>query len=407
LIYMLESREISRVLSAAALLVLVSSCARDKLAPDCFEPDPSGSGCLIPYPGASDVTGSCLEGQDVPPAGAVGAEYLYDLSEVASGGTNSYTNWIATTPLPPGLTLDPLTGIISGIPTGPGNSAYPLSVSVDDAGETFTIECADIVINDRLNANAVRLEPMHCIPHTASFDEMVALLEGGDGSEITCSPITDGGLPCPLGDGNGRLGPGVTFDAASCTHSGDITGDRRGTWVWMVQIEQSGATTRVPFCATRDVDTFHDITLTANAVQESDLNPGLLEFDPNMPLDFGDAQSNNMLDGTHLWDVFNPACGGDPSQCTSFGFEFNVTCSPFDPPFSLDALNSPGMGFSHDLGATGPTPTASFADRPFVASFEMLYCTGPNCDVEDPNFEQNAQTQYHYDVVAFPVLGNP
>jgi hypothetical protein len=409
---MLESKFLSGVLSAVALLAL-SSCARDKLAPDCFEPDPDGSGCLIPNPGGSDVTGSCLEGDGAPPAGAVGAEYFYDLSDSASGGTNTYSNWMATTPLPPGLMLDPATGIISGIPEGPGNMAYPLSVSVDDAltGENYTIDCADIVINPRLNSNAVRLEPMHCIPHTATKAEMEALLEGGDGTEITCSPISDAGLPCPLGDGNGRPAPGITFDAATCTHSGSISGDRRGTWVWMVAITQSGFTTRVPFCATRDFDAFHDITLTANMAQESDLNPGLLEYDPSLPLDFGNAASNNMIDGTHVWDIEDPACNTDPSQCNSFGFEFNVTCSPFDPPFSLDAVsNGAGTGITHDLGATGPTPSASFADRPFVASFEMLYCTsnaGANCDVDDPNFEQNAQTQYHYDVVGFPVLGNP
>jgi hypothetical protein len=407
---MLESREISAgltkslsgVLTMVALCALVSGCARDKLAPDCFQPDPEGSGCLIPFPGASEVTSSCLEGDGVPPAGAIGAEYLYDLNDATIGGTGVYSNWMATTPLPPGLTIDPTTGVISGIPEGLG-SAYPLSISVDDAltGENYTFDCADIVINDRLNSNAVRLEPMHCVPHTASYDEMVALLEGGDGTDITCSPITDGGLPCPLGDGNGRPGPGITFDAATCTHTGNITGNRRGTWVWMVEIEQSGFTTRVPFCASGDVDTFHDITLTANAVQESDLNPGLLEFDPNMSIGFGN--------GTHVWDVSDPACLGDPVQCNSFGFEYNVTCSPFDPPFSLNAMSS-GIGLTHDLGASGPTPSASFADRPFVASFEMLYCTsnaGADCDVDDPNFEQNAQTQYHYDVVGFPVLGNP
>lgn len=416
---MLESREISagvtKVLQPKALwllaLVAVASCARDPLAPDCFIPDPEGSGCLIPFPGASDVTTDCTA-DDVVPEGAVGAEYLYDLKTAAEGGTGTYTNWVATTPLPPGLTLDPLTGVISGTAEGPGNTGYPLSFSVDDAltGENYTFDCAEIHINERLNALEVRNEPMHCIPHTASYDQMVALLDGGDGGTITCNPYTDAGVPCPLGDGNGRPPPGITFDAETCTHSGNITGDRRGTWVWMVEIEQSGARTRVPFCASRDVDTFHDITLTATDVQESDLEPGLLEFDPSMPLDFGDDDFNaNLVDGTHVWDIVDPECNNDPSQCNSFGFKFDVTCSPFDPPFSLDAVTS-GIGLTHDLGAQGPTPSASFAERPFVASFEMSYCTsssGADCDVESASFDQNAQTLYHYDVVGYPVLGNP
>lgn len=405
---MLETREISagvtKVLSVLAL-VAVASCARDPLAPDCFIPDPEGSGCLIPFPGASDVTSSCLTGDGVPPEGAVGADYEYDLNTATSGGTSTYSNWMATTPLPPGLTLDPATGIISGVAEGPGNTGYPLSISVDDAitGENYTFDCAEIHINERLNALGVRNDPMHCIPHTSSYDEMVAMLDGGDGTTITCNAFTDAGSPCPMGDGNGRPPPGVTFDAETCTHSGNVTGDRRGTWVWMVEIEQNGATTRIPFCASRDFDTFHDITLTANAAQETDLNPGLLEFDPSMGLAFGN--------GTHIWDIVDPACNADPSQCNSFGFKFDVTCSPFDPPFDLNAQSS-GIGLTHDLTAMGPTvaPGSQFEYRPFVASFEMSYCTsanGADCDVDGANFDQNAQTLYHYDVVGFPVLGNP
>jgi Putative Ig domain len=406
---MLETREISagvtKTILSVLALVAVASCARDPLAPDCFIPDPEGSGCLIPFPGASDVTSSCLTGDGVPPEGAVGADYEYDLNTATIGGTGTYSNWMATTPLPPGLTLDPDTGIISGVAEEPGNTGYPLSISVDDAitGENYTFECAEIHINERLNALGLRNEALHCIPHTASYDEMVAMLGGGDETTITCNAFSDAGGACPMGDGNGRPPPGVTFDAETCTHSGNITGDRRGTWVWMVEIEQSGATTRVPFCASRDLDTFHDITLTANAEQESDLNPGLLEFDPSMSLAFGN--------GTHIWDIVDPACNADPSQCNSFGFKFDVTCSPFDPPFDLNAQSS-GIGINHDLTAMGPAVASGsqFEYRPFVASFEMSYCTsaiGADCDVDGADFDQNAQTQYHYDVVGFPVLGNP
>lgn len=409
---MLEPRDFSarvtqalqtKVLGVLAVVAL-ASCARDPLAPDCFIPDPEGSGCLIPFPGATDVASSCEEEGSVP-EGAVGADYEFDLNDVTQGGTSSYTNWQATTALPPGLTLDSNTGIISGTPEEPGNTGYPLSITVDDAltGETYTFNCVELHINDRINALEVRNEPMHCIPHTSSKAEMIAMLDGGDGSDITCNPFSDAGLPCPLGDGNGRPPPGVTFDADTCTHSGNVTGNRRGTWVWMVEIEQNGATTRIPFCASRDVDAFHDITLTANAQQESDLNPGLLEFDPSMSLAFGN--------GTHVWDIVDPACNNDPSQCNSFGFQFDVTCSPFDPPFDLNAVSS-GIGLTHDLTAMGPTVASGsqFEYRPFVASFEMSYCTsanGTDCDVDGADFDQNAQTQYHYDVVGYPVLGNP
>ncbi len=410
---MLESREISASTSKILLLALVAlaGCARDKLAPDCFQPDPEGSGCLIPFPGASEVTGNCESGDAAPPDGAVGATYTYDLNDAAIGGTGVYSNWSTSTPLPPGLTLDADTGIISGVPEGPGNTGYPLSVSVDDAltGESYTFDCAEIHINDRLNAMAVRNETNHCIPHTMSVQQAIdaELIQGGDGTDITCNALNVNNLPCPLGDGNGRLAPGVTFNETSCSHSGDVTGDRRGTWVWMVEVVQSGAVAYVPYCASNDVDAFHDITLTANAQQEPDLTPGLLEYDPGDTIEFGNNTAGP-VDGTHQWDVQDPQCNSDPSQCNSFGFKFDVTCSPFDPPFVLDA-ESTGVGIHHDLGAAGPA-NPTFAERPWVASFEMLYCTSANgvdCDVNDANFEQNAQTQYHYDIVAFPVLGNP
>lgn len=249
-----------------------------------------------------------------------------------------------------------------------------------------------------LNANLVRDEPKHCIPHTTSQGKMVELLGGGDGTKITCRALTNNGLPCPLGDGNGRLPPGITFNASTCTHSGGVLTNRRGTWVWIVEVEQSGFTAYVPFCASQDDDTFHDITLTINSVEESDLNPGLFEFAPNNSLAFGN--------GTHNWQVENPACVTNPPLCNSYGFKYNTTCSPFDPPYVLNG-QSTQLGITHGMTVTGPPPNSSFATRPFVFSVEIQYCTssnGADCDVDTSNFESNAQTKYHYDVIGFPAL---
>ncbi len=55
---------------------------------------------------------------------------LYSASVAATGGTTPYTWSIAQgTTLPPGLTLDPLAGTISGKPTKPGNYSFTISVS--------------------------------------------------------------------------------------------------------------------------------------------------------------------------------------------------------------------------------------------------------------------------------------
>jgi hypothetical protein len=115
--------------------------------------------------------------------------------------------------------------------------------------------------------------------------------------------------------------------------------------------------------------------------------------------------------GSYQWAIDDPACPGP--DCNNFGFRFNVTCSPFDAvaPWSITLSPSSGTttGLTHEMSASGPAPGDSFAYRPYVASFEMSYCTssdGSFCDVDNAaNFEANAQTKYHFDVVAYPTGG--
>lgn len=384
-------------LATLVMALALGGCSRDELAPDCSLPD-----CTVPW--GSEVGIDC---NSLPSPLAVGADYTITLE--ANGGSGQYGNWQVTN-LPPGLTLDANTGVISGSPTDPpfpGNQGidYSLEITVEDEAEgtNFAATCP-ITVNPRLNSLPVKLEPYRCVDYQTAFQDMVALLEGGDTTDITCDIGMSGGNTCPIGDGDGRLPPGISFDASTCTHSGNITGDRRGTWVWMIDITQSGYTTTVPFCATNDVDTFHDIRLTANGVvDEDELQPGLYEYDPDVDLGFGN--------GSYHWDIESPDCVGTPAECNNFGFRFDVTCSPFDvaAPWGITLSPSAGgsLGLSHEMTASGPAPGDAFRARPWVASFEMAYCTssdGAFCSTADTaQFEQNAQTKYHFDVVAYPV----
>lgn len=378
------------IIGVPALALALGGCSRDEYAPDCSVI--KAGICVIP--GGEVATIDCAE----LPVGAVGAAYNHPQAGNASGEFNQWT----ATPLPPGLSIDPNTGTISGIPTEVGEVGSLTMTTVNmNTGEPFEEQCGPLLINPALSATPVLTEPFHCLDAaTTTKEQLVAMLDGGDGSRITCSPVSPSdSAGCSLGDGNGSLAPGISFDAESCTHSGSVGGSRRGTWVWMVEVTQSERSTWVPFCATNDVDTFHDISVVVETEPKSDLNPGLYEHNPNMSLLFGGGKSQ--------WAIDNPSCPGP--ECSNFGFRFGVTCSPFDltDPWQVTLAPSAGTdtGLTHEMLATGPSSEPKFDGRPWVASFDISYCTADNgefCDTSSPDFEQNAQTKYHFAVVAYP-----
>jgi hypothetical protein len=88
-----------------------------------------------------------------PETGLIGRPFHLQLE--AYGGVASY-NWRVADdsgPLPPGLQLDPKSGLISGVPTSPGS--FDVKVVVTDSAapsatdiKTFTIEVPDALILD-------------------------------------------------------------------------------------------------------------------------------------------------------------------------------------------------------------------------------------------------------------------
>jgi len=380
-------------LGIPALALALGGCSRDEYAPDCSVI--KAGICVVP--GGEVATIDCA----ALPDGAVGAMYDHPQDSNASG---DFSQWAATN-LPADLSINPSTGTISGIPAEVGTiNGIRISTRNINTGEIFEEECGPLEINPALNANPVVDAPFHCLDINTTKEQLLGYLDGGDGTEITCNPVVNNedSPGCPLGRGNGRLAPGVSFNAETCTHSGSAGGTRRGTWVWMVEVTQSERSTFVPFCATNDVDTFHDISLLNNGEPQTDLNPGLYEYNPSASLLFGG--------GDYQWAIDDPACPGP--ACTNFGFRFGVNCSAFslEAPWLVTLAPSAisETGLTHEMRATGPSPEARYDGRPWAVSFDISYCTVDNpdfCDAtNNPDFEANAQTKYHFAVVAYPTL---
>lgn len=97
-------------------------------------------------PGVARLTQSVIEflvtvglSCNNPPDGTIGAPYSHAF--VAGGGEAPYTFSISAGSLPIGLSLDPATGIVSGVPGVTGTSDFSVTV-VDSLGASTTVDCS-------------------------------------------------------------------------------------------------------------------------------------------------------------------------------------------------------------------------------------------------------------------------
>lgn len=94
-----------------------------------------------------------------PPNGQVGQAYTNEPGFPATGGATPYSfALIDDTTLPPGLSLDNSTGIVTGTPTAQGT--FPFTVQVTDAdSNTASVECSIAIIAAALTGNVYTLNP--------------------------------------------------------------------------------------------------------------------------------------------------------------------------------------------------------------------------------------------------------
>lgn len=138
-----------------------------------------------------------------------GASFTFDV--IASGNP---TTSITTTALPPGLTIDPTTGVISGIPTSDTNSLVTLSAS--DGGEPHTSTLQFNFVSDSgvpiVNSpNSAFLTPNRFFTRTLT-------------ATVSNASIQYVGLNGVLSNKGGTLPQGLQYNEATHTISGIYTG---------------------------------------------------------------------------------------------------------------------------------------------------------------------------------------
>jgi hypothetical protein len=98
----------------------------------------SNCGITIAPAGAAVLSLTCASN-----SGQVGRSYVSSLA--AAGGTAPYTYSISAGSLPPGLTLDPSTGALSGTPLTAGTFNYTARVA-DSTGASATASCGPFIV---------------------------------------------------------------------------------------------------------------------------------------------------------------------------------------------------------------------------------------------------------------------
>ncbi len=160
------------------------------------------------------------------PSGAI--ETPYSTTLAAEGGEPPYTWSVSAGSLPPGLTLESTTGVISGEPSTAGT--YRFTAAATDAGGQKAIRAFEIVVAD---LPPLRIETASAGSPTIGTDHSVDLKASGGTPPYTWS-LASGALP-----------DGIRLDAANARLTGKA--EKPGTYTFTIRVtDSSGAT------ATRD-----------------------------------------------------------------------------------------------------------------------------------------------------------
>lgn len=346
-------------------------------------------GPIIIDPGAGiDCRDEDMAPGDIPD-GFVGIAYSFQPQGV--GGRPPYTQWSDDGTLPPGLTIDPTNGLISGTPTV--NGVYNVTLSAVDAdGQRLVTDCGVLEIRDPIQVDTDELLavfPDGCVSYgttlTDLIDDGVVIPVKDATTAPTCSLVPGRGNGSRNFDGNpdtpDTFPPGISVDPITCELSGKIDSKLRyGSYAWITTIEQSGTKAYLPYCAPQDVQagTAYGVERQDGGVDKT-LAPGHLVFDleaSNPPtFTFGTATPDPIVTVT-----YNQTCAG--SCFYAYVFSYNALSAAAsvsaNPHQEFPAMGFGGFTHAIRVTETDETFLRNYGKRAFVTNIAFDYCIAQN-----------------------------
>ena len=230
--------------------------------------------------------------------GTVGTSYTSTLS--VSGGSSPYTYSLVSGSLPPGLTLNTSTGVISGTPTTAGTYTFTSKV-VDKYGNSDTATCTIKIIGATINLTCGACGSNSTATVGTSYSENVS--------------VSGGSSPYVYSLASGSLPPGLSLNTSSGVISGTPT--TAGTYTFTTKVVDKNGNTDTATCTIKVVT-------------------------PPVEL-----QSGN--------------CGQDKAY-TGHGYSANLQATGGSGNYTYSITNGslpPGLSFNSKTGGISGTPTQS------------------------------------------------